>query len=152
MIDRLDSISENILLFFPLFYKNILKLAHGQGRKNPMNMQSRALVMLAHAGKLQPSEIGLRMGISKSNVSALLDKLIALGYVERRPDARDRRVIHVAVTARGRRFAANRLRTVGSVIKANLSGLSGEELDSLQTALETFRKIISKMGSGLQLL
>jgi len=146
--DRLDSISENILQFFPLFYKNILKLAHGNSRVNPITMQLRVLIMLTHAGMMQPSEIGIRMGISKPNVSALIDKLIVLGYVERRHDEEDRRVIHVAITARGRRFVAGRLQLIRNGIKKNLSGLSHNELDSLNTALDTFKKIISKMDQS----
>lgn len=144
-LDRLDVISENILLFFPLFYKNILGLTRGKSNKNPINMQSRMLVMLMHSGMMQPSEIGERMGISKPNVSALVDKLAALAYVERQPDARDRRVIHIAITTRGRRFVVNRLKSVSKVIKENLSGLDTEELDSLHVALETFKKIISRL-------
>jgi len=143
--DMLDSISENILQFFPLFYKNILKLAHGNSRVNPITMQLRVLIMLTHAGMMQPSEIGIRMGISKPNVSALVDKLIVLGYLERRPDEDDRRVIHISITARGRRFVAGRLQLMRNGIKKNLSGLSHEELNSLNTALDTFKKIISKM-------
>jgi len=147
-LDRLDRISENILLFFPLFYKNILGIAHGKSGKNPINMQSRMLVMLMHAGMMQPSDIGARMGISKPNVSMLVDKLTVLGHVERRPDARDRRVIHIAITARGRRFVVNRLKAVSKVIRENLSGLGPEELDSLYTALETFKRIISRLDRG----
>jgi DNA-binding MarR family transcriptional regulator len=145
---RLDRISENILLFFPLFYKNILRLQHKKARKNPINMQLRMLIMLTHAGLMQPSEIGIQMGISKPNVSALVDKLILLGYVERTPDEVDRRMIHIAITARGRRFVAGRLQMVRKGIKNNLSGLSHDELDSLNTALDTFKKIISKMDQS----
>ncbi|MFA5400603.1 MAG: MarR family transcriptional regulator [Dehalococcoidia bacterium] len=144
--DSLDRVSENILQFFPLFYKNILKLAHGNNRVNPITMQLRVLIMLTHAGMMQPSDIGIRMGISKPNVSALIDKLIVLGHVERRPDEKDRRVIHIAITARGRRFVANRLQQVRKGIKNNLSGLDHVELDSLNMALDTFNKIISKMS------
>jgi DNA-binding MarR family transcriptional regulator len=146
--ERLDRISENILLFFPLFYKNILILSHEKTAKNPINMQLRMLIMLTHTGMMQPSEIGIRMGISKPNVSALTDKLIVLGYVERRPDEKDRRVIHIEVTAKGRKFVANRLQLVRKGIKNNLSGLDTDDLQSLYLALDTFKRIISKMDQG----
>jgi len=146
--ERLDSISENILLFFPLFYKNILKLAHKKTVKNPLNMQLRMLSMLTLTGMMQPSEIGIRMGISKPNVSALIDKAAELGYLERRPDEEDRRVIHIVITAKGRKFVANRFQVVRKSIKNNLSGLNSDDLDSLNLALDTFKKIISKMDQG----
>jgi DNA-binding MarR family transcriptional regulator len=149
--DSLGSITENILLFFPLFYRNILRLAHARTRANPFNMQTRMLLMLAHGthnGMLQPSEIGIRMGISKPNVTSLVDKLIEQGCVERQHDDRDRRVIHIALTARGRKFVATRLQLLRKSIKRNLSGLSHDEIESLYLALDTFKRIISKMGQG----
>ena len=149
--DSLDGITENILLFFPLFYRNILRLAHAHTRTNPFNMQTRMLLMLAHGthnGMLQPSEIGVRMGISKPNVTSLVDKLTGQGYVERRHDDRDRRVIHIALTVRGRKFVATRLQLIRKSIKGNLSGLSNDEIDNLYQALDTFKRIISKMEQG----
>ncbi len=149
--DSLDGITENILLFFPLFYRNILRLAHAHTRANPFNMQTRMLLMLAHGtpdGMLQPSEIGVRMGISKPNVTSLVDKLTGQGYVERRPDGRDRRVIHIALTTRGRKFVAARLQLIRKSIKGNLSSLSNDEIESLYLAMDTFKRIISKMDQG----
>ncbi|TSA55560.1 MAG: MarR family transcriptional regulator [Dehalococcoidia bacterium] len=146
--DRLDGITENILLFFPLFYRNILRLAQERAKANPINMQMRMLFMLAHSGMMQPSEMGIRMGISKPNVTSLVDKLIEQGHVERRHDDKDRRVIHIAVTGRGRKFVAKRLQLVRNSIRRNLSGLDHDELDSLYLALDTFKRIISKMDQS----
>ena len=145
--NRLHGITENILLFFPLFYRNILKPAEGR-IKNPINMQVRILLMLTHSGMAQPSEIGVRMGISKPNVTFLIDKLIQQGYVQRSHDEKDRRVIHIAVTARGRKFVASRLQLVRNGIKKNLSRLSEDDVDNLYFALDTFKRIISKMDQG----
>jgi DNA-binding MarR family transcriptional regulator len=145
--DRLHGITENILLFFPLFYRNILKLIEKRVR-NPINMQTRMMLMLTHSGMMQPSEIGIRMGISKPNVTSLIDKLIGHGYVQRSHDEKDRRVIHIAVTAKGRKFVASRLKLVRNGIKKNLSGLSEDDVDSLYFALDTFKRIISKMDQS----
>jgi len=146
--DMLDRISENILLFFPLYYRNILRLTQAGSRVNPPNMQMRMLLMIIQEGMLQPSEIGIRMGISKPNVSALLDKLLKAGYVERKPDVRDRRVMHIAITPRGRKFVNSRMQAVRNGIKKNLSGLSHDEINSLNAALDTFKKIISGMDQS----
>jgi DNA-binding MarR family transcriptional regulator len=145
--ESLHSITENILLFFPLFYRNILRLTDNRV-KNPINMQMRILLMLTHNGMMQPSEIGVRMGISKPNVTSLIDKLIDQGYVQRRHDEKDRRVIHIVLTAKGRKFVASRLQLVRHSIKKNLSSLGQDELDSLHRALETFKRIVSKMDNS----
>ncbi len=111
-------------------------------------MQMRMMLMLTHSGMMQPSEIGIRMGISKPNVTSLIDKLIQQGYVQRSRDEQDRRVIHIAVTARGRKFVTKRLQLVSNGIKKNLSGLSPEDVNGLFVALDTFKTIISKMDQS----
>jgi DNA-binding MarR family transcriptional regulator len=147
--DRLNGITENILLFFPLFYRNILRLNETRV-KNPINMQTRILLMLTHSGQMPTSEIGTRMGISRPNVTSLVDKLLAQGYVQRIHDEKDRRVIHILVTGKGRKFAAGRLQMVRKGIRKNLSVLTRGDIDSLYSALETFRQVITKMDMGGQ--
>lgn len=146
--DRLNNIADNILFFFPFFYRKILKVPHTRPRVNPINMQYHVLSMLMIQGILPTSAIGGRLGISKPNVTSLVDRLIELGYAERRPDASDRRVINIAVTEKGRRFIANRKRQARNSIKRYLAVLQPAEIEDLAVALESFRKIISKIDNG----
>lgn len=148
MDNKLDSIVDNLFLFFPLFYRKILKGAHTKTGTNPINMQFHVLAMLMNWELLQTSEIGRKLGISKPNMTALMDKLIEKGYAQRSPDARDRRIIRIAITEKGKRFVINRKGIVRKSIKNNLSVLRDEELDNLYVALETFHGIISKVGNG----
>ncbi|MDD5313015.1 MAG: MarR family transcriptional regulator [Dehalococcoidia bacterium] len=111
-------------------------------------MQYHVLSMLMIQGILPTSAIGGRLGISKPNVTSLVDRLIELGYAERRPDASDRRVINIAVTEKGRRFIANRKRQARNSIKRYLAVLQPAEIEDLAVALESFRKIISKIDNG----
>ena len=99
---KLSVIADNILQFFPIFYRKILKGAHSNTRSNPINMQFHAVAMIMSEGVMPTSEIGRRLGISRPNVTSLIDRLIEQGYVERLPDADDRRVIKIALTAKGK--------------------------------------------------
>src|SRR5881227_410849 len=49
----------------------------------------------------RPSELAVRLGISKQALNYLLGELERLGYLERRPDADDLRSKRVALTRRG---------------------------------------------------
>lgn len=147
-VERLDGIADNILLFFPLFYRKILRVANTRARSNPINMQFHVLAMLLHAGVLPASEIGRRLGISRPHVTSLVDKLISSGLAERRHDEQDRRVVRIAATEKGRNFVNNRRRLVRSSIRRNLSGLGEPELKKLYTALDTFKSIISGIDNG----
>jgi MarR family 2-MHQ and catechol resistance regulon transcriptional repressor len=60
------------------------------------------LEMLFHLGPLQQKAIGQKLLVSKSNVVAVIDKLEALGLVERQRDTEDRRCVFVHLTGKGR--------------------------------------------------
>lgn len=147
--ERLEGIADSFLLFFPLFYRKFLRVASWKNRVNPINTQFQVLAIVMHSGNLQTSEIGRRLGISSPNMTPLIDRLIEKGYAGRLSDSQDRRVIKIAITAKGRRFVAGKRRLVRNEIKKNLSTLSLEEVLTLSGAIETFRKIIARVGNGL---
>lgn len=55
------------------------------------------------------------MGVSKQAVSQLVDTLVARGYLERAPEADDRRRVRLTLTARGREAARVARRAVTGV-------------------------------------
>lgn len=146
---KLESIADSFLLFFPLFYRKILRVASLKKRVNPINTQFQVLTIVMHAGNLRTSEIGRRLGISSPNMTPLVDRLIKKGYAERLSDSKDRRVIKIGISEKGRRFVASRRRLARNEIKKNLSTLSLEEVVVLSKAIETFRQVIARVGNGL---
>lgn len=51
--------------------------------------------------KLTMAEIAKKIGRDKSTVTALVDKLVRLGYVTKKRDREDTRVVYVALTDKG---------------------------------------------------
>lgn len=51
--------------------------------------------------KLTMAEIAEKIGKDKSTVTALVNKLVRLGYVTKERDTEDTRVVHVALTPQG---------------------------------------------------
>lgn len=88
-------------------------------------------------------ELARRLGVSKQAVGQLVDDLVAMGMVERRPDPRDGRVRRVAFTARGREALLHGLGVL-SALEEELRARVGDEamralergLDALLAALE----------------
>jgi len=56
---------------------------------------------LFNAPRLTMAEISKRIRKDKSTVTALVDKLVRLGFVTKERDVGDTRVIHVALTSKG---------------------------------------------------
>ncbi|WP_327787137.1 MarR family winged helix-turn-helix transcriptional regulator [Rhabdonatronobacter sediminivivens] len=63
--------------------------------------ERRCLAMLAH-GSQPPSVLAAGVGLTRSAMTALLDRLAGRGLVERQRSARDRRQIQVRATDRAR--------------------------------------------------
>jgi DNA-binding MarR family transcriptional regulator len=65
--------------------------------------QKRTLYLLDLEGPQKMSDIAKLVGVTLPAATPVVDKLVRAGLVAREPDTRDRRVIRVALTARGRK-------------------------------------------------
>jgi len=61
-----------------------------------------ALRLLAERGEMTPSQLGDGLRVSSGRVSTVLSSLEKKGFVTRKPDPSDRRVVRVAITDTGR--------------------------------------------------
>ena len=96
------------------------------------------------ADGLTMGELSRRLMVSNGNVTGLIDRLVAEGLVERRPDETDRRAQRVRLTGTGKRtfdamtpvhqaWIAEALTPLATVDKAHLL----DALDKLKGALTT---------------
>jgi DNA-binding MarR family transcriptional regulator len=84
---------------------------------------------------LSGRDLVTRMGISKQAVSQLVESLVALGYVARRPASDDRRRTLLQLTSRGRGAARVVDETVARMEAGMAETLGGERLLLLHHAL-----------------
>jgi DNA-binding MarR family transcriptional regulator len=140
-----EKITENLMALLPFYHKKIFR--PGQGITGMQEAQYRTLGVLMRGGTpLSMSELGKRLYISKPYMTVLVDQLIQDGHVQRIPDIRDRRVIHIAITEEGKKH----LKQVASRYKENikniLSDLDRKDLEDLCLSLEKLRNIISRIS------
>jgi DNA-binding MarR family transcriptional regulator len=94
------------------------------------------LETIAALGEPTFSDLAHRLGISKPSVTAIVDKLIQKGYLERVQSDADRRVFHVHLTEKGRHLSethhAVHARIAGQIAQA----LSGPELAEFARLLQ----------------
>ena len=87
-------------------------------------------------GDLTMSELSRRLLVSNGNTTTVVDRLELDGLVTRTPSATDRRVVHVALTAAGRRrfdeLAAEHEARVDSLF----AGVSADDVDVLEELLQ----------------
>lgn len=84
-------------------------------------------------------EIAERLYVTKGNVSGLIDRLAALGLVERRALPADRRSYALHLTAEGRRIVEEGLALQNRLITQTLGDLPAADLADLDRILVTWR-------------
>ena len=147
--DILDSIAEDLFTIPPLIGRSIrrklLRMAMAHIREDISPPHFEIMKTLEEAGTLHVTEIGERLQIPRPQMTHLIDKLVALDMVERQPDARDRRIINIALTGKGKTLLKKHRRMIEDTIKKSLTSLTDEELEELSTSLRKLRQILSKL-------
>jgi DNA-binding MarR family transcriptional regulator len=85
---------------------------------------------------LSGRDLVARMGISKQAISQLIETLVTMGYVARRPAPDDRRRTLLQLTARGRGAARIIDETVAGMEAAMAGTIGRERLRQLHSALQ----------------
>jgi len=93
--------------------------------------------------KLFVTEIVQTLGITKSQMTSSIDKLLKLGYVERWPDTTDRRKIYVSITKDGERITDRINTRMKERFYEDIKTMSSQELTDLEKGLKVLRKLCS---------
>jgi DNA-binding MarR family transcriptional regulator len=86
-------------------------------------------------GGMTLGELSQRMMVSNGNVTGLVERLVALKLIERKPSPNDRRAMIVTLTPEGRRTFRTLARTHESWIADIFAGLDPAEMDTLMKLL-----------------
>jgi DNA-binding MarR family transcriptional regulator len=141
---NIDRILENMFVIMLITHKKMLRMDLG-GR--PDNLTRLHLAVMGELGQnsMTMSELANTLMMTKPQLTHLVDSLVSQGIVERRPDEKDRRVINLALTEKGRALLKEMKLKVKENTKKRLASLTTGELSQMSTALETLRNIVIKL-------
>ncbi len=133
-----------------LFLKNGLKpllfdQELGQFEKNITRSELIALIMLRQRGESTMSELAAGLGTPLSTVTSICQRLSRRGYIERRRDPRDQRVILARLTEEGNELAAQVLDMMNRVLQGIKQALTEEELEQFITLSIKVAKAVQTM-------
>jgi DNA-binding MarR family transcriptional regulator len=148
MIDKnsaaIAEIVENLFAAMPIIHRKLINsLDENLGISHH---HFAVLGMLSRSGDLAVSEIAKRLWISKPQMTAVIDKLVTLKLVARKPDEGDRRVIYITLNPAGQKVLDHGRLTMQSVISQKLVDLEPEDLETLAVALKNINKIGAMIG------
>lgn len=89
--------------------------------------QCHILDALAEEGDLTMQHLARRMFKSVSTMTRVVGQLVRRGYVKRRQDPEDRRVVHISVTPQGKAVVAAINRDLIQTQKAILQGIPADQ-------------------------
>lgn len=101
------------------------------------------LKLLEENRLLYVAEVVADLSITKPQMTASADKLIQLGYIERKYDVDDRRKIYLSITESGIEITNRIKRNINVHINNNLVNLSEKEQIELENGLKILFKFCS---------
>lgn len=123
-----------------LLHRHHLRNHAAQGpMADPTRGQGRVLALLKMQSEISTKELSYLLGIRQQSLNELLNKLEKSGYVTRVPAEKDRRVMLVRLTEKGRdeQQAETDLSGVFNCLDAEEQATFDEYLERIITALET---------------
>ena len=112
------------------------RLVAALGERDVTLPQFDVLATLRFGEGVTQQELAERLLVTKGNVCGVLDRLERLGWVERRPDATDRRANRLHLTAAGRRKVDALLPAHDALVLHALRHLSDADVRSLRLVLD----------------
>ncbi len=142
---RLEEVADGFLDLFPAFFRRVMREeVHPTKRFDPSRFVLRAV---QRHGPVRMSVIGRHMGMSKPYMTALVNKLIAEGLVERVQDPDDRRAVLVRITEAGRLDMREFTKRMRETFIRNLSALDSEDIAILNEIEKKFRAVVAKLDT-----
>jgi DNA-binding MarR family transcriptional regulator len=102
--------------------------------------QASVLIMLSMGSCQTAADLARDMFIDAAATKRTLDKIVAKGWIQRVPDASDKRLFKLELTPAGQALAAEIPATFRSVLEVGFTGFSQEEIGFLKSLL---RKLLA---------
>ncbi len=102
------------------------------------------LRQICSRGRLTVSEVAEKLGVSLSAITALVDRLVKSGLVVRSRDEKDRRLVWLEATDKGKETMRNCMEGRKKVAEKYFSQLSEEDVQKL---VDVYGKILSMIKS-----
>lgn len=100
------------------------------------------LMTLSKNGGLSQREVAKAIGVTPPSITVSLQKMEKQGYIMRRPDEKDQRIIRIEITDKGRSCVALIEKVVEQVDAMLFEGMSAEEK-------MLFRRLLLQMNENL---
>jgi DNA-binding MarR family transcriptional regulator len=107
------------------------------------NRQIIVLLFIYESGVANISSIAKNFSVSLATITGIVDRLVKRGYLKRKRDTRDRRIVYVSLSSKGARFVGDFLSIVRKRWKNVLKFLNEQER---RAYLKILKKIVKALN------
>ncbi len=143
--EMVEQVAKTTFDVLPMLRKRLLRMDVVQAEHNVPMSHVQVLTMLGENGVMTVSEISQRLGIAKPNITPLVDRLIADGYVERRRDETDRRVVKMVLLPEGEEQLASIQETIVRHAMRWVGTIPDKDFYELERSLNSIVRILEQV-------
>ena len=144
-MNKNQELTELMIGLFPLLDRLFVKPFENIARSAVTNTQLRVLFILNRSGKITMTELARQMDISKQQITAVIDGLVQMGFVERILNPEDRRKIEIEISQNALDFIHKIKMKMGEVLSGHYALLSPDETEVLWKDVKEIEGLIHKM-------
>lgn len=137
-----ERILGDFLILVPMLNKKILRENELYKLDDLYPSHVQILLLLSKNKQLTMSEISKEIHVINSNLTPLVDKLIKLGYLKRQPSKKDRRVVHISLTASGKKQVEKHKQYATAYLLEQFESLDEKQMRALEAHLSGINVIL----------
>lgn len=142
---NIDAVTIELSKILPLFQQKLIKPFEQIAKSKISPMQFYVIFTLKEKGPLAMTQLSNELLTSKQQMTPIIDKLIEFGFVERKHDEIDRRIVKITLSSSGKLFLEKQKMEMFDMLKTKIQNLSDDDLSTLYKAFLEIRRVIDKL-------
>jgi MarR family transcriptional regulator, organic hydroperoxide resistance regulator len=143
--NNIDKSAMELSELLPLLQQKLIKPFEQLSKSKLSPMQFHVLFILEEQGDLSMTELSKKLLTSKQQMTPIIDKLIIHGFVERKHNELDRRIIKISLSSSGKRYIEKMKIDIFDMLKNKFQSLNDDDLSNLYKAFVEIKSIINKL-------
>jgi DNA-binding MarR family transcriptional regulator len=143
---NIDAVTMELSKILPLFQQKLIKPFEQIAKSKISPMQFYVMFTLKEKGDLAMTQLSNELLTSKQQMTPIIDKLIEFGFVKRKHDEIDRRIVKITLSSSGKLFLEKQKMEMFGMLKAKIQNLSDDDLSTLYKAFLKIRRVIDKLA------
>ena len=143
---NIDAVTMELSKILPLFQQKLIKPFEQIAKSKISPMQFYVMFTLKKKGDLAMTQLSNELLTSKQQMTPVIDKLIEFGFVERKHDEIDRRIVKITLSSSGKLFLEKQKMEMFDMLKTKIQSLGDDDLSTLHKAFLEIRRVLDKLG------